>query len=409
MKPLVVCWWHRSALALTGAGPVWAEINPTPSAAAEFVARHARPRQPVLLVHYSPEIDAIATACPRGRRALLQAALVGANPALGAFSAEWSAQEPWRAGEGLATLLHLNRESVLHACRGYLHERGLSLLNAVHLPALLDVAALAPAGAPLVVLFQCGDEGLLYTVDSQGQRQLFTDATAGARERLRTQLLATLSSYPQAAPPRFITLVHGDPWPLDDLPLQPAATLPLADFLARHAPVTARRDLAAIFPPYPRVTATVAAWALAVTCFAAAAGLFLAYRSEQQAYRADVARQRHRENELEAKLGPRREAKATLDRLQAEIAALQTPPARRRAFLEQLGRTRPPVVTVREVQFLGDKWTLTGVLHEGRGEAQGAFQQWLDRLADDQPWRLAEPRPPTPLTPEFTLYGSFTP
>lgn len=410
-QPTTVLWWRQLAIALTDSGPVSADLAAAPDsilAVAAFIQELAPTPKTIRLVYEAQDLEHVFTTCPKASRETLRKTLAPTFPTLGAPTATWSAQRISTSETGSTTILHIDRNGHLARLRSALEERSIRIVNAHALPSLIDCteATSRPSG-PAIALISTDNDTLVYWATNEGQRHLSNFPGAEGREHAIADLYNAFSMHPHGTPVPFLVVTHGDnPIPLDTFPTKPTATLTLADFLG-NAPKLAKTDLANLFPPPPPVSSDTIALLASCVFLMAAAACAISYVGDLHEARNNKDRQRAEENKLTQIIETSTATKTAIEKINSELAVYAAPRPLKVKFLAFLSRSRPQQITLRAVNFDGNHWTVTGILHQGVGVDKGPFQAWLAAFDNSTDWSLDPTQNRSADSALFTLNGSF--
>lgn len=409
-QPTTVLWWRQLAIALTDSGPVSVDLENAPDsilAVASFLQELAPAPKTIRLVYEAQDLEHVFTTCPKAARETLRKTLAPNFPALGAPTATWAAQRITTSETGNTTIIHIDRNGHVARLRSALEERGIRIVNAHALPSLLDCTDATSRPGACVALIATDNDALVYWQTSDGQRHLSNFPGAEGREHAIADLYSAFSLHPHGTAVPFLVVNHGDnPIALDTVPAKPTANLTLADFL-EATPKLAKNELANLFPPSAPVSADTVALLASCIFLMAAAACAISYFGDLTEARNNKDRQRQEEQKITKLIESATATKTAIEKINGELAVYAAPRPLKVKFLSFLSRSRPQQVTLRSVNFDGNHWTITGILHQGVGVDKGPFQTWLAAFDASTEWGLDPTQNRAADSALFTLNGTF--
>ncbi len=390
----MLLWGHR--LWLPGADAALAFASDQ-EAVDCLVGHFAEAPKPVRLrLVYQPDtLESVAVACPKGDRRTLAQSLAAEFPALTQPDHAWGHEPVLAAGDGFATVLHIETEPRLYALARQLAQRGLALDSAWPLAAYLQALPeeWSDSGAVAVIALADG-QALAYAHPAQGNREIRQwqgeTAAAEATDWIRSTLEQEQS---------ILLVTDGTPETFADSERYPALEcLTLAETLRRSV-VMPRYHPAQLLPREPVMSAQRLALAASVLLLLATAGLGGFYARECLAAQAEAKRRGAELSALRAGIEHLRANEAEIARLQRQVEAA-APGAPCAALLERIAATVPTEVVLTSFRLTGREWHATGWAKPGL-----ALDGWLTRLTEvANRWTAqAQTRPDG----SFTLNGSF--
>ncbi len=389
----VLLWGHR----------LWLPGADTPLAfadcgqAVELLAGHfAEAPKPVRLrlVFQPATLESVTVACPKGDRRTLAQSLAGEFPALAQPDHAWGHEPVLAAGDGFATVLHVETEPRLYALARQLAQRGLAVDSAWPLAAYLQALPeeWSDSGAVAVIALADG-QALAYAHPAQGRREIRQwqgdTAAAEATDWIRSTLEQEQS---------VLLVTDGTPEACADSGRFPALECRTLTETLRRSVVMPRYHPAQLLPREPVMSAQRLALAASVLLLLTTVGLGGLYARDCFAAQAEAQRRGAELTTLRAGIDHLRANEAEITRLKQQVDAAPGAPCA--ALLERIAATVPPEVVLTSFRLTGGEWSATGWTKLGL-----TLDPWQTRLTEmeDRWTALAQTRPDG----SFTLNGSF--
>lgn len=362
-----------------------------------LVAHFAESPKPVRLrLVYQPDsLESDTVACPKGDRRTLAQSLAAEFPALAQPDHAWGHEPVLAAGDGFATVLHVETEPRLYALARQLAQRGLAVDSAWPLAAYLQSLPeeWSDSGAVAVIALADG-QALAYAHPAHSGREIrqwrgetaIAEATGWIRSTLEQEQSVLL-------------VTDGAPEAFTGIGRHPALECrTLAETLGRSV-VMPRYHPAQLLPRDPVMSAQRLALAASVLLLLTAAGLGGLYARDCFTAREEAQRRGAELTDLRAGIDHLRVNEAEIARLKQQVEAA-APGAPCEALLERIATTVPTEVVLTSFRLTGREWRATGWAKPGL-----ALDPWQARLAEagDRWTAHAQIRPDG----SFTLNGSF--
>jgi hypothetical protein len=392
----------------------WLDDRPEPlpfadlSDAADVLAEHFaqnRGTRPLRLIYQPDSLETVASACPKGGRATLAAALADELPALGDAEHAWGHEPILPQGGGFTTLVHFEREPGLFALVAQLEARRFTVESVWPLGTFLHALPdeWSESGATTVVAVE-PVRACAYRHATNGRREILTWHGEQAIAEVGHWLTAIFEK--EANEPVLLVAEADEAAALDagvSLTDKPGVQLVSFREALRRRAVLPRHHPAQLVRPAPLVTAqrAVIVASLAFLAFAGWSGA--GYARDAFAWRTEGATREAQKQTLRAEVTHLRANAAEIAALRATLAGFSpNPPGGE--LLEKISATLPPEIALATLHVGAGRFTLHG--HVAPSAPAGALDGWRTKFADSR-WTLEIPAAPAP-DGAFTVEGKFT-
>lgn len=362
-----------------------------------LVAHFAESPKPVRLrLVYQPDsLESVTVACPKGDRRTLAQSLAAEFPALAQPDHAWGHEPVLAAGDGFATVLHIEAEPRLYALARQLAQRGLAVDSAWPLAAYLQALPeeWSDSGSIAVIALADG-QALAYVHPVQGGREIrqwrgetaVTEATGWIRSTLEQEQ-------------SILLVTDGSPEAFTGIGRHPALECRTLFEKLHRAVVMPRYHPAQLLPREPIMSTQRLALAASGLLLLTTIGLGGLYAGDCFTAQAEAQRRAAELTALRAGIDHLRVNEAEIARLKQQVEAA-APGAPCEALLERIATTVPTEVVLTSFRLTGREWRATGWAKPGL-----ALDPWQARLAEvgDRWTAQAQIRPDG----SFTLNGSF--
>jgi hypothetical protein len=373
-----------------------------------LVAMEPRPKT-VQLIYQPACLDPVRASCTRGARTVLAKVLAREFPAIANPTTSWAALAPQPFEGAYTTLLFIETRPRIPRLASILNEHGIAFRGAWPLPALLEtIPPFSTLSQPGIFLVTTAGTALVYALLPNASRSVTLVNDVSAPTNVILAMNTALTYFDRDIPPPVQVISLGEPWPLGDQfdSITPVFhDLPSLIHTAGALPTRASSNFAPpdIAFPWNRLLQLASA---VMIVFAIAAATI--YTHDLASLQADEHRRAAIADDERNQVNVLRQNRDTIYSDMAFTAEVPGPDRTVGHLLSVLVKSTPTAITMHSLTISDGAFKLEGTIHEGIGLPKGAYADFYALLANkDQPWTLAEPRPPAVATAGFMIAGTL--